>query len=312
MAQKSSFFNANLVNGNYDRVYDAGDWAQYFTTFLSNGISHNPESALQVEAGTAMEVIVAPGVAFINGYRYENTEPLTISLNPANSTYGRITSIVVELNLSNRNIEIVAVDGAVEPSPTAPTLIKNSGIYQLQLAEIEILAGSTEVVTSSVTDTRANKELCGYIEGLFGEDGIVNLTTEVDKLSSEVNNLSNTALTESSNPTLSNNWFWNNSMGPYFCNTSGTAVADIQVNSSNMFLIANNLTSNGILGFEPVSSGTDTLNIYGYADFSENVTVNDDLVITENDGYLVFEDDNNNQILNFEVSTSTFNMNNVK
>ena len=35
-------FNAVAVDGEYDRVYKAEDWAWYFATFIANGIFPKP------------------------------------------------------------------------------------------------------------------------------------------------------------------------------------------------------------------------------------------------------------------------------
>lgn len=161
--EQSSFFNAEkTANGTYDRTYNAEDWASYFATFVGNGVSCTPNTNLQVEGSSGMNVLVNSGVAFINGYRYENTTPLTVQINQANSTYDRITSIILELNLNNRNIICTTIDGTAEPHPQPPNLTRTDSIYQLQLATVYVPAGATALGT--ITDTRENKEVCGFLE----------------------------------------------------------------------------------------------------------------------------------------------------
>lgn len=163
--EQSSFFNAEkTANGTYDRTYNAEDWASYFATFVGNGVSCTPNTNLQVEGSSGMNVLVNSGVAFINGYRYENTTPLTVQINQANSTYDRITSIILELNLNNRNIICTTLDGTAEPNPQPPSLTRTDSIYQLQLATVYVPAGATAIGT--ITDTRENKEVCGYMQML--------------------------------------------------------------------------------------------------------------------------------------------------
>lgn len=160
--EQSSFFNAELTDGKYDREYNATDWAAYFATFVGNGVSCTPDTNLQVESSSGMSVIVNPGIAFINGYRYENTTPLTVEINQANSTYDRITSIILELNLNNRNIICKTIDGTAEPNPQSATLTRTNSVYQLQLGTVYISAGATNC--GAITDTRENKEVCGFLE----------------------------------------------------------------------------------------------------------------------------------------------------
>ncbi|WP_317311323.1 hypothetical protein [Clostridium thermobutyricum] len=161
--EQSSFFNAEkTANGTYDRTYNAEDWAAYFATFVGNGVSCTPTTNLQVESSSGMNVIVNSGVAFIKGYRYENTTPLTVQINQANSTYDRITSIILELNLNTRNIICTTLDGTAEPNPQPPSLTRTDSIYQLQLATVYVSAGATNC--GAITDTRENKEVCGFLE----------------------------------------------------------------------------------------------------------------------------------------------------
>ena len=75
-------FNAVAVDGEYDRVYKAEDWAWYFATFIANGIFPKPSDGLQVVAYSGMEIRVNAGYAFINGYAFR-----TISGNPRQFNY---------------------------------------------------------------------------------------------------------------------------------------------------------------------------------------------------------------------------------
>ena len=70
-------FNAVAVDGEYDRVYKAEDWAWYFATFIANGIFPKPSDGLQVVAYSGMEIRVNAGYAFINGYAFRNPATLT-------------------------------------------------------------------------------------------------------------------------------------------------------------------------------------------------------------------------------------------
>lgn len=164
MTQISSFFDANMVNGVPDREYDATSWANYFKGLIGNGVSITPSTNLQVVAGTGLNVILSPGIAYINGYYYNNTEPLTVPINIANATYPRITSIVIELSLNNREIICKTVDGSAQSSPTAPQITQTESTYQLQLATVYVPAGATAIGT--ITDTRENTEVCGYMHML--------------------------------------------------------------------------------------------------------------------------------------------------
>ena len=69
-----------------------------------------------------------------------------------------------------RSILVKTLDGTPSNTPVAPTLTRTRGIYELQLATILIPAGTTQITTGNITDTRADISVCGFIKGLFGEN----------------------------------------------------------------------------------------------------------------------------------------------
>ena len=60
--EKSSFFNSV----SHDRTYKAEDWAEYFASFIGNGVFPVPSTGLQVVAGYGMQIAVKSGKACIN------------------------------------------------------------------------------------------------------------------------------------------------------------------------------------------------------------------------------------------------------
>ena len=132
MAQKYGFFNS--VNN--DRVYDASDVAGFLKKFFTNGVFNN---SLGVSANDNMTVSVAIGNANINGYSYENTETLVLDIDESNSELGRIDSVIVRLDLTNRQIITMILQGQYATTPSQPTITRSGNIYDLRLANISIL-----------------------------------------------------------------------------------------------------------------------------------------------------------------------------
>ena len=81
-----------------------------------------------------LAVSVAPGSAWINGYRYENTDDLNMPLVTADGSNPRIDRIVVRLSMISRNIQIAVVSGTPAGTPVAPSLTRTSDIYELGIA----------------------------------------------------------------------------------------------------------------------------------------------------------------------------------
>lgn len=91
-------FNAVAVDGEYDRVYKAEDWAWYFATFIANGIFPKPSDGLQVVAYSGMEIRVNAGYAFINGYAFRNPATLSVTLDAkTGETTGKGVFTIVEV-----------------------------------------------------------------------------------------------------------------------------------------------------------------------------------------------------------------------
>ena len=104
-------FNAVAVDGEYDRVYKAEDWAWYFATFIANGIFPKPSDGLQVVAYSGMEIRVNAGYAFINGYAFRNPATLSVTLDTAEGALNRVDRVVVRWDLPQRDMYIAVLKG---------------------------------------------------------------------------------------------------------------------------------------------------------------------------------------------------------
>lgn len=160
--EKSGFFNSS----DGDRVYDATDFAAYFGNLVSNGVFYASATNLQATPGNGLAVSVAAGSAWINGYRYENTDDLNLPLTTANGSNPRIDRIVVRLSQVSRSIQLAAVDGTPAVTPSAPALTRTSDVYELGIADVLIPAAATSIATNNITDTRLNTNLCGLVNSL--------------------------------------------------------------------------------------------------------------------------------------------------
>jgi len=102
LAIRSGFFNS--ING--DRKYDAKRFAEYFASFISNGVFPTPSNGLQVIANNDMTVTVKPGNAWIDGYFLVNNDDYILSLDPADGVLNRIDRVVVRYDVAGREMRI--------------------------------------------------------------------------------------------------------------------------------------------------------------------------------------------------------------
>jgi hypothetical protein len=199
-----------------DRLYNAESMEEWLKPFFVTGVFNGH---LQVTATSGMTVSVAPGYCNIKGKvkYYQNATTLTLE---ASSGTARTDNIVIERNDGDRTISLKVVKNGGAP-------IRESGIYQLVLAQITIAADATSITQEDILDTRWDSELCGYVVSTVDEvnfdqmaaqfnEWFINFKSHLDgdiaaNLQAEIDNLdawSNITL-------LANNWIANDGIYIY-------------------------------------------------------------------------------------------------
>lgn len=170
--ESSSFFDAQLVEGTYDREYTASDFAAYFASLIDNGVffyGGNARLAVYADTLTGMGIQVDNGMAWINGYRYENDALLTLTLDTASGTMDRIDAVVVRWSLSDRTIRMAIKTGTPASSPQRPTPQRDGNIYELIIAYVEVDKGVTDIKQKNVIDARSYADVCGWVVGMVDQ-----------------------------------------------------------------------------------------------------------------------------------------------
>lgn len=122
--EKSGFFNSS----GGDRIYNATDFASYFGRLVSNGIFYDTTANLQASGVAGMVVTIQPGASWINGYCYENTAPLELTVPTASGINPRIDRVVVRWSAVERLIRLAIIIGTASASPVAPSLTRNNDV----------------------------------------------------------------------------------------------------------------------------------------------------------------------------------------
>lgn len=169
MAQECGFFNAQLVDGEYDRVYLAEQFAAYFASFIGNGIFGNSMQELEVVSSNNMTTKVLSGQGWINGWWYRNTSDCTLSHSLADGILSRIDVIVLRWDNSARDMYLHIIEGVPSVNPVKPDIVRDSDYYDLQLAYVSIPKGSVRISQSQITDTRLDNSVCGLVTGVVDQ-----------------------------------------------------------------------------------------------------------------------------------------------
>lgn len=182
MALTSAFFDAELVGGEYDRVYSAERFAEYFASFIANGVFSDPATNLQVVANipSDMTVLVKSGLGWINGYYCNNDGNYPLTISPANGTLPRVDAVVLRWSRSNRSISLEVKTGVATSSPSAPSLERSADNYELMLASIQVVAGATSIAQANITDKRPDSAVCGWVKGVVDQIDTTDLFAQYD------------------------------------------------------------------------------------------------------------------------------------
>lgn len=165
MSVTYGFFNANIVQGEYDRKYTADQLAEFFASLIGNGISASIENCFKVIPRTGMTIGVSAGFAWINGFWAKNDSVYTMSEPAAPSSGYRTDLIVLRFSRSDRSIVPVLIQGTVSstyPAPM-PSYMRTAAQYDLVLASISLRAGMSSITSSAITDLRQNETYCGIV-----------------------------------------------------------------------------------------------------------------------------------------------------
>ncbi len=180
MAEQSGFFNAREVGGQYDRVYDSSDFANYFSKFISDGVFINPTNQLKVVASEGLTVTIRKGSAFIEGYWYTLDEDMNMTISPNATGNEEQVKISCLLNKSERKVTLVKEEKAKNLTPV------DDGIkHELVLATIALGVGVATITDSVITDRRPDDSYCGFVKGVVQDIETAELFLKFETLFNE-------------------------------------------------------------------------------------------------------------------------------
>ncbi len=178
VSEKAFPFDAEEINGEYDRTYLADDFARYFRSFISSGVFMGESTNLQVIANGDMTVTLKVGAGIIDGYRYDNIEDIIIKLTPADGVLSRIDRISFTWSKEDRDIHYTVQEGGLSYNPVAPECRRTADYKDYVVADVYVGAGVVSISQTVITDQRFNNDVCG-LANPFDE---VDTTTLYNKL----------------------------------------------------------------------------------------------------------------------------------
>ena len=184
----------------YDRAFDSTDLREVYKTYFSNGYFAEVGTSMHVKAASGMTATVEAGKVNIQGTLGFMTEDATVTFAAAGSA-ARVDTVVARLDLSveKRVIELDVLKGE-EGVTTAPSLTRDSTVWELGLADVTVPANSTAIKDESIRDTRLDTTRCGVVnpfakldtDSLFAQVTAIiskaseDTTANIERLESEV------------------------------------------------------------------------------------------------------------------------------
>ncbi|PRR78435.1 hypothetical protein CLLI_15190 [Clostridium liquoris] len=227
--ERSAFFNS--ING--DRRYKAEVFAEYFSSFIGNGVFSNPNTSLQARANDDMTMTLSPGKAWINGYFYMNTDDLILIIDPADGVLSRVDRVVLRFDVEKRNIKAIIKKGEFSANPEPPLIQRDADIYELGLADIKVNQGAISITQEDIIDLRLNKSLCGIVHGLIDQ---VDTTEIFNQFQGWYKNRTSTYMKEWENWFYPNTSDWEEDFIEWFNSIKGSLAEDTGTFLSNEVL----------------------------------------------------------------------------
>ncbi len=175
MALRYGYFDSEIIGVDdegmpiFDRAETSELFALLFASLVSDGVLARPSTCFQVLGGVGLSVEVQPGFGMVKGHFAYNDEKMMLDIEPVPKKYSRIDRVVMRCNYLERMVEILIKTGTEAANPVPPELTRPAAgdYFELCLANIRLTAGQKVITQSSITDTRPDSSVCGYITQLI-------------------------------------------------------------------------------------------------------------------------------------------------
>lgn len=151
-------FPFNSIGG--DRTYNASVFRDYFKLLLDDGILEG--FTVEQNATPNKTVQLNEGRVFIQGIGFEIATPVSLTVADNISGNPRIDRVVLRVDYTARLVSAEILQGTPAVSPVAPDLTRDTGTWELSVAQILLANGFSTILNASITDERLDESVCGF------------------------------------------------------------------------------------------------------------------------------------------------------
>ena len=231
MAFSFGFFNSK----NLDRVYTAESFTEYLSSIICDGIQDNYGQCFKLSSN-GLNLTVDSGKAWIKGHYFISDTAYTIDLSSyVNTSLPRYVTIGIccDTGENYRKIEFEVLAGAPATNPPAPNFQNTNTKTYLTLCTVLINAGAKQL---SVTDCRADENICGYVRCILGKCKVTEMLSEISAIKQDIEKIKNSIKTESENIKELKN---------YLFNTADSIIFEKDSNGNLRYRLANGMYATG-------------------------------------------------------------------
>lgn len=168
--------NIKSFPNNQDVYIGAEDVMKWLHGRTSGVFAAGGNASVSALSDSAMAVTVSDGLGWMANAGKDgvvwwidneavNGSKLRLDFDPADGVLNRIDRVIVEWKTTNYvdYPEVKVLKGSLSSKATAPALTNNSTVRQISLAKISIVAGTTAITSSMITDERLDASVCGLV-----------------------------------------------------------------------------------------------------------------------------------------------------
>lgn len=130
-------------------------WRAMMRYQIQTGVLRNIDNELMVYGdSTGMQVKVKTGQCVITGHWGQVSSEATLTIAAAHATLARRDLVVARADFTNNLIELDVITGTAAASPVVPVLTRNTAVYEIPLAVVQVDAAVVTIAAAKVLDAR--------------------------------------------------------------------------------------------------------------------------------------------------------------
>lgn len=164
MTQYGAPFDGIALGDATKAPYSAAEWTRIWmlrhgvgAAFPNYGVipgtgggSYPPLYVLAQSPATA-NVDIQIGAGLIQGYFYETTAAVTLTVGANSSGNARVDTVVLRLDFASQTVRLAIKQGTPAASPVAPTMQQDASFWEIPLANIAVANGFTTLAQTTIT-----------------------------------------------------------------------------------------------------------------------------------------------------------------